>query len=204
MNDALTASELYTACCSADQHIQSAGFEALALYLYRVALFLVHDQTEAAELAHDCTQNALIYIFQHLADCREPAAFRAWARRIVSNTTIDELRRRKRVVPLIDDDAEAMTWHQAPSFEAEVLDNLSLNELGSLIEHAPISARSRRVVLGRYLADRSDVELARQESELAGQEVLVSHVQVTRAKDIGKLRQYPPLRGLLEAAGEEL
>jgi RNA polymerase sigma factor (sigma-70 family) len=194
---------LYRACCSAELPTQTAGFEVLARYLYRVALFLASDQVEAVELARDCTQNALIYIVQHLDDCREPAAFRSWARRIVSNMTIDELRRRKRVVPLIDDDPETTQTIPPLGFEARVLAELSLTELSLLIERAPISARSRRVVLGRYLADRTDLELAQHESELSGQVVLASHVQVTRAKDIGKLRQYPPLRVFFHAGSEE-
>jgi hypothetical protein len=43
------------------------------------------------------------------------------------------------------------------------------------------------------------------ESKLAGVETLPSHIQVTRAKNIAKLRQWPPLLALLDspAAGKE-
>lgn len=202
MSDETTGSaELYTACRSTNQQIQAAAYTELARYLYRVALHLVNDQPEADELARDCVQTALIYVHQRIADCREPAAFRIWARRIASHTTIDELRRRKRIVPLIDDEADNSAT-PLPAFEASVLDQLSLAELGALINAAPISARSRRVVLGRYLADLSDEQLSASESEIAGQPVHNSHIQVTRAKDITKLRNYPPLRQFLRPVSE--
>jgi len=54
------------------------------------------------------------------------------------------------------------------------------------------------VVIGRYLDDSDDETLARAESELAGSDVLPSHVQVTRAKNIAKLRQWPLLTQFLE------
>ena len=53
-------------------------------------------------------------------------------------------------------------------------------------------------MIGRYLDDLPDELLAQDESRLAGQAVLPSHVQVTRAKDIARLRHWPPLRKLLE------
>ncbi|MCU0494472.1 MAG: RNA polymerase sigma factor [Chloroflexaceae bacterium] len=195
---AYSAAELYAACQSSDLLAQAQAYDILARYLYRIVLHLVRDQPEAHEFARDCVQVALIYIHQRLADCREPNAFRAWARRVASNATIDELRRRKRLVPLIDDEADnSAVVLERPPFEATVLEELSLTELREAIRAAPISARSRRVVLGRYMDDQADEVLAQAESSLAGETVLPSHVQVTRAKDISKLRRYEPLRALL-------
>jgi hypothetical protein len=44
------------------------------------------------------------------------------------------------------------------------------------------------VVVGRYFDEQPDEALARTESDLAGQTVLPSHIQVTRAKNLAKLR----------------
>jgi hypothetical protein len=83
------------------------------------------------------------------------------------------------------------------SFEGRVLDQISLEDLRVIISQAPISDRSHRAVLGRYLDDLPDEILARAESGLAGRPVLPCHVQVTRAKDIARLRDCEPLRELL-------
>lgn len=179
---------LYEACRRADP----AGYEQLWPYLYRVALQLTHDPA----LAQDCAQMALIRIYEQIADCREPAAFYVWSRRIVSHLTIDQLRRDKRLVPL--DEAE-MT--PAPfGTEAAALNELTQASLRQLLDQAPISDRSRRVVVGRFLEDLPDEPLADRESLLAQQPILPSHIQVTRAKNIAKLRDYAPLRRFLGLA----
>jgi hypothetical protein len=82
-----------------------------------------------------------------------------------------------------------------------VLGTLTEAELRGLLERAPMSARSRRVVVGRYFDDVADERLAMAESELAGQPVLPSHVQVTRAKDIARLREWEPIRAFFEGGG---
>lgn len=176
---------LYEACRRADP----AGYEQLWAYLYRVALQLTNDPA----LAQDCAQTALIRIYQQLADCREPAAFYLWSRRIVSHLTIDQLRRDKRLVAL--DEAEtAPAPFTTEGLALNRLDNLSLRQL---LDQAPISERSRRVVVGRFLDDLPDEPLAERESQLAEQPILPSHIQVTRAKNIAKLRDYAPLRHFL-------
>lgn len=196
------SAELYAECCSTDPVAQAAAYEKLWRYLYRVALQLVRDQPEAEELAQDCAQIALVRVYERLAECREPAAFQTWARRIVSHVAIDELRARKQLVSL-DDTAEGDTpasvdARRQLSTEEEVLEEVGLAELRQILGRAPISDRSRRVVVGRYLDDVPDEQLAQVESKLTGQRVLPSHVQVTRSKDVVRLRTYGPLRAFLE------
>ncbi len=72
--------------------------------------------------------------------------------------------------------------------------DINLENLRSLLEKAPISDRSRRVVIGRYLDDADDESLAQTESEIAQKDVLPSHIQVTRSKNITKLRKWDTLR----------
>jgi hypothetical protein len=90
-----------------------------------------------------------------------------------------------------------------PSAEATVLGEIGTAGLRRLISRAPISGRSRRAVLGRYLDDLPDELLAQAESELAGQAVLPSHVQVRRAKDLARLRVYAPLLAFLGIAARQ-
>ena len=203
--DLNNSADLFTACSSDDASTQAAAYEVLWAYLFRVAYQMVYDQPEAEALAQDCAQLALVRIHQRLAECREPVTFRAWARRIVSHLVIDELRRRKRLVRLDesgsgDETSSALkALEPPPALEEVTLEAAGQLELGELIRRAPISDRSRRVVAGRYLDGLPDERLAQLETQLAEQPVLPSHIQVTRSKNLVKLRQWQPIRDFFEA-----
>lgn len=193
------SADLYEACGSSDRTIQAEAYQVLWEYLYRIALHITAQQPDQEALAQDCAQRALIRIHQQRLRCEEPKAFRTWSRRIVSNLTIDELRRRKRLQPLPDPTHEAQLDTQtAPNPELETADLLTAVSLRHLLQTSPMSERSRRVVIGRYLDDRDDDSLAQTESELAGEDLRPSHIQVTRSKNISKLRQWPLLRRFLD------
>jgi RNA polymerase sigma factor (sigma-70 family) len=193
--------ELYRACGSAEPQVQASAYQALWQYLCRVALQIVYDQADRESLAQDCAQVALIRVHERLAECTEPAAFFAWARRIVANVAIDELRRQKRMAPLGDDDLghdDVLSSGPTTTIETSALERIDQSQLRAIIQRAPISARSARVVLGRYFDDLPDEVLAQTESRLAGQPVRPSHIQVTRTKDIARLRRWEPLRAFLK------
>jgi RNA polymerase sigma factor (sigma-70 family) len=201
------AVELYAACSSADPEVQAAGYNALWTYLYPITLHILSDQPNAEAIAQDCAQTALVRIHEHLTECQEPSAFRAWARRIASHAAIDELRRLKRLVRFVDDELEHGESQVPLSSQTRIATSEpakpDTTKLRQLLAHAPISDRSRRVVVGRYLDDTTDEKLAERESQLSGQAVRPSHIQVTRAKDLIRLREYPPLRAFMEAHEEE-
>lgn len=191
----------YNAC----QHADPDAYSALFAYLSRVALHVVYDQPEAEALAQDCAQTALIRIHQRLDECREPAAFRAWARQIASHMAIDALRRRARLTFAPEDELDVVLSGAAlaqPLLEEQTAVAAHLQDLYAALQSAPISNRSRRVVIGRYLQELPDDGLAALESKLTGTAVLPSHIQVTRAKNIAKLRQWPPLVALLSEMGD--
>jgi RNA polymerase sigma factor (sigma-70 family) len=189
---------LYAACCSDDLARQTAAFEALWPYLYRVALQVVYRQPDASALAEDCAQKALLRVYTHIDECREPTAFRAWARRIAANLAISELRRVKRLDFPLDDDLQPDPTPSSPrpdrSLEQLVSQRLDLQDIQSLLAIAPISQRSQRVIAGRYLEGQPDNVLAQQETMLAGREVRPSHIQVTRTKNMNTLRGWDLLR----------
>lgn len=197
----MNSTDLYAACSSSVVAEQEAAYHVLWVYFVRVALQVVYKEPDATDLAQDCAQIALIRVHERLAECREPRAFRTWARRIVSHVAIDALRRRKRQVALNEDKAGNEKFYNPSENqllpEPAVLEKIRLAELRNLINLAPISGRSRRVVLGRYLDAVPDESLARVESKLANQEVLPSHIQVTRAKNMAKLRNWPSIRTFL-------
>lgn len=197
----IDSADLYHACGSTDQAVQAAAYQTLWEYLFRVAFYLAAQQPDQEALAQDCAQRALIRIHQQRLRCEEPKAFRTWSRRIVSNLVIDELRRRKRLQPLPEPAQETqLDNHPTSHPELETAASLTAGSLRQLLQQSPMSDRSRRVVIGRYLDDRNDDSLAQTESELANDDVRPSHVQVTRSKNISKLRQWPLLRRFLDEA----
>jgi len=201
----LDSAALYEACASTEPDVQAQAYEQLWTYLYRVAFQLMHDQPNADDLSQDCAQSALIRIHERLHECEGPTAFLGWGKRIVSNMAIDELRRRKRLLPSDPEDLEyAASNHPLntlSSLEAETLTGITIDGLRDLIEKAPISKRSRRVILGRFFDNDPDEELSRQESKIAGQVVLPSHIQVTRTKDFNRLRDWELIVSFLSQKG---
>ena len=198
------SADLYRACGSQETAVQAAAYRELWAYLYRIALHVARAQPDQEALAQDCAQKALVRIHHRRETCKEPKAFRSWCRRIVTNLAIDELRRRQRLQP-IDSTAETtLRTSSQPniSLEGRVLAEISLVDLRALLRQSPMSDRSQRVVIGRYLDDVEDETLAETESRLSGNEVLPSHIQVTRSKNIAKLRKWEALREALTESGD--
>ncbi|MFN8446671.1 MAG: sigma-70 family RNA polymerase sigma factor [Caldilineaceae bacterium] len=191
------AATLYQNCRSTDLNVQSAAYRTLWRLLYQGAWNLLYDQIDGADLAEDCAQQALMRIHQRLHECNQPAAFLSWSQRIVANLTIDELRRRKRFSGTTSTQDEGQNPLENVPVLPEMVSQLEIEELRTLLQKAPISDRSRRVVVGRFFDQSDDEQLAQVERELSGEAVLSSHVQVTRAKNLAKLRNWQPLREYL-------
>ena len=77
-----------------------AAFEALILqhekFIYNIAWRIMGN----AEDAKDISQDAIIKIYRNLASVTDTGHMRAWIARIVHNTCMDELRRRKGKIAL--------------------------------------------------------------------------------------------------------
>ncbi|HEY1013755.1 MAG TPA: sigma-70 family RNA polymerase sigma factor [Herpetosiphonaceae bacterium] len=192
MDDLTDQRQLYAACGRDGSPEQARAFELLWQQMYRIAYAMLRAAPDGDALAADCAQLALIKLHRNLGQCRQPEAVREWAGQIVRRTVLDELRRpaQRRRANLPDDD-DHLPWLAAPEL-LETSDDLAAL-LREVVERGPLSARSRRVVAGRYFAEQPDEALARAESELAGQQVLPSHIQVTRAKNLAALRRDPAL-----------
>ena len=190
---------LFIACGSPETAVQAEAYRELWDYLYRVALHVANTQPDQDALAQDCAQKALVRIHKQRETCEEPKAFRSWSRRIVTNLVIDELRRRQRLQPLESTSEMTISTSssQSVSLEGHVLAEMSLADLRNLLLQSPMSYRSQRVVIGRYLDDVDDESLAQTESKLAEKEVLPSHIQVTRSKNIAKLKKWDTLHDAL-------
>ncbi|MEM7129695.1 MAG: sigma-70 family RNA polymerase sigma factor [Chloroflexota bacterium] len=191
---------LYAQCTSDDAAQQADGFRNLWAFLYPAALHVVRDQVDASELAQDCTQDALVRIHKRLDECGEARAFRTWAKRIVANICIDELRRRNRLQRLDEESNGYQTTAEPGAIESPEAVVVAWDQEESIrqgLRRSPISERSFRVVVGRYLDDVPDEALAERESQDSHQTVLPSHIQVTRSRNLSKLRKWEHLETFL-------
>lgn len=84
--------ELYEACRSSGVQ-QAEAFQALGRYLYQVAYNLVRGRPQLFDLAEECSQEALITIWQSLDGVDDPDRFLSWAARVVINKVYDACRR---------------------------------------------------------------------------------------------------------------
>ncbi len=187
MHASADSQSLYAACADDGSDAQIDAFEVLWADLYRIAYTMLYDRPGGDALAADCAQAALIKVYRNLAQCRNPAAFREWAAQVLRRVVIDELRRpehaRRAALPENGDHSAVIAAPPILMTDADLRTTLL-----TAIKHGPLSDRSRRVVVGRYFDEQPDEALARTESDLAGQTVLPSHIQVTRAKNLAKLR----------------
>lgn len=80
------------------QHGEPRAFREL-MSLYQNAFYgLARRYTQSHEDADDVLQEAFIKVFQNLKGLTRPEAFFPWARRIIVNTALDHIRRRRRGV----------------------------------------------------------------------------------------------------------
>lgn len=192
--DLQDSSALYNACMSDVANIQEAGYRQLAFYLYRVALLVVHDQHDREQFAQDAVQYCCERVYEKILECKEPKAFKGWCRQIMKNWIIDQLRKGNRLTPLEDETLERYSNEEvSENIEGEIIRESNISSLRDLLNQAPISPRSKRVVIGRFVDNQGDDHLAQVESELSGNIVRPNNIQVTRAKNITKLRKWPPI-----------
>ncbi|MEM7115658.1 MAG: sigma-70 family RNA polymerase sigma factor [Chloroflexota bacterium] len=198
-----SSESLYNGCLSDNPAVREMAYDALWLYLKRVALKAILDPTDIETRAEDFAQATIERVFVRINECRNPKAFKGWAARITTNMIIDTSRREGRLVPLPDDadDPDKPTRllpDEGPLLEATVLDQLTESAWREALNQAPISPRSRRVVVGRFLDGKDDATLAQEESDISQKVVKPSHIQVTRTKNMGKLRDWEYLHNLRE------
>lgn len=193
---------LFAACRAEGSPEQTAAFQELWAGLYRAAWAMVARRPDGEAMAADCAQLALIKIHRNLSGCHSPERFRSWCAQVVRRIVLDELRRpaEARRAELPSDDAGPLAV-PPPALPADG----SLRELLlAAINGGALSPRSRRVVLGRYFEEQSDELLARAESHSGPDPVLPSHIQVTRAKNLAKLRADAGLVARLHELSDEL
>ena len=128
------------------QHGDERAFESLTVTtyprLFRVAQGILRDPT----LAEDATQVAIVRIWQHVRQLREPSKFESWSYRLLVNSCRDEARRAPGWTPI-----EAL----APDSEPRTADSLGTIADRDQLERGfrRLSVEHRAVIVLRHLLD---------------------------------------------------
>jgi RNA polymerase sigma-70 factor (ECF subfamily) len=141
--------DIVEGCRRGDTEAQQQVFERYRDRVFAIAhRFLKGDE----EAARDVTQEVFVKLFRSVATFRRDARFSTWLYRIVANTCMDELRRRRRLVFFGDlpDVLHPATSSEGPSVVGA--------DVAAAV--ARLSPPLRMAVLLRYFEDLSYEEIA--------------------------------------------
>ncbi len=120
--------ELIKGCIKQDARCQRMLFDRYAGKMMSVCLRYANDTMEA----EDMIQDAFVKVFQYLGQFKFEGAFEGWIRRIVVNTAIRHLEKKKLHFKDIDDNS-----FNTPSIDAQAYTHLGEDDLMKLINQLP-------------------------------------------------------------------
>ena len=120
--------ELINGCINKDARSQRMLFDRYAGKMMSVCLRYANDSMEA----EDMIQDAFIKVFQYIGQFKFEGAFEGWIRRIVVNTAIRHLEKKKLHFKDIDDNSQ-----NAPQIDAQAYSHLGQADLMRLINQLP-------------------------------------------------------------------
>jgi RNA polymerase sigma-70 factor (ECF subfamily) len=102
-----------------DPEALSALVQSQQTYVYSIAMSLMHNPADAA----DMTQEAFIRLLRSLGTYRAETKFTTWLYRLVTNICLDGLRRRGRPVESLDEPSTTQAGDDAQSAGDRLADN---------------------------------------------------------------------------------
>lgn len=124
----LTESELINGCLKQNVKCQRMLFEQYAGKMMTVCRRYARDSTEA----EDMLQESLIKVFQYIHQYKFEGSFEGWIRKIVVNTALRHVQKKKAPFTEINDDSES-----APRLESYAYSNLGEEDILKLINQLP-------------------------------------------------------------------
>ena len=100
---------------------REASFERLFAQFSEPIYNYVRRMVSDADRAADITQDTFIKAYRKLDTLADDSSTRSWIYRIATNTAIDEMRRRRFVTPMGDDESHHQRPDPRPGPEAQVL-----------------------------------------------------------------------------------
>ena len=101
-----------------DREALSALVQSQQTYVYSIAMSLMHNPADAA----DMTQEAFVRLLRSLGTYRAETKFTTWLYRLVTNICLDGLRRRGRPIESLDEPASSQAGEDAPTAGARLAD----------------------------------------------------------------------------------
>ncbi len=124
----MTEYELIKGCINQHSGCQRMLFERYAGKMMSVCLRYANDSMEA----EDMIQDAFIKVFQYIGQFKGEGSFEGWIRRIVVNTAIRQLEKKKMHFKEIDDHSS-----DAPQMDPHAYTHLGQEDLLKLISRLP-------------------------------------------------------------------
>lgn len=116
------------------------AFEALVKSYEKLIYNAAYRMLSNAQDAEDASQEVILKVYRNLSACKTPAAFKSWLFRIINNTCIDELRKRKGKTALSLDNQleESGAWTENPILKDETTPESEFlrNDLNKNIQNA--------------------------------------------------------------------
>ena len=139
MNNNLT--EIIQACIRKDRKSQNELYRQFYSYGMSIAIRYIHDENEAVEIVNDSFMKA----FKNLSKYDQKVNFKPWFRKIVVNTSIDQIKKIKRLQMKTDiNEAEQI------SVKEEILSRIGYKELMDIVQTLSLAYRT---VFNMYVID---------------------------------------------------
>lgn len=164
--------ELIRGCINQDARCQRMLFDKYAGRMMSVCLRYANDTMEA----EDMIQDAFIKVFQYIGQFKFEGVFEGWIRRIVVNTAIRHLEKKKLHFKDIDDNSQ-----NTPKIEAQAYNHLGEEDLLKLINQLPDGYRlvfNLNVVEGyshEEIAEMLNIQAGTSRSQLVKARKMLQH-----------------------------
>ena len=139
-NQSFEDSDLINGCLEGDRRSQKILYDKFSAKMYAVCLRYMGN----ADDAQDILQDGFIKVFKNLDKFRGEGSFEGWIRRIMANTAIEQLRRKK--INFTTSDKEELLEYKAPG----AVDNLSEKDLLKIVSEL---SPGYRTVFNMYVVD---------------------------------------------------
>jgi RNA polymerase sigma-70 factor, ECF subfamily len=148
-----TEQELIESCQRGERESFRALFEAHRDKVYSIALRYAGDESVAMDIA----QETFLKLFSSIRDFRAEASFESWLYRVVVNNCLDQKRRVRRLLPLLDSLLDGLRFSGESALHKLIRQELS-ERVQAVV--ANLSPEQRIVIVLRYTQGLSYEEIA--------------------------------------------
>lgn len=131
----MTDEEIIKGCIANDMNAQKHLYERFARKMMGICL----RYAENTEEAQDLVQDGFIKVFQKINSFKGDGSLEGWTRKVMVNTALDSLRKKKKEKQRIEIDNEDDSW---TGIEDGIIDAISAKDLLKIIQNLPRGYRT--------------------------------------------------------------